>query len=272
MNTKVEMGGHETLDFGRLDYGAVPLDPYRATDPRDFRSYETASMERISDKLTHAMLVAIENEWVIDEELILDLDDHLNISLLDSQKRRIDKNAVPLVGVEATDPRIIDAKNGVASPSDLLGILIDYPGIGSLELAKLSHPLDAQAPRDMDVAVLNAIEGTGGQIKFDDPRYKAKTVLHELPAATILRKQLVGEYEGANGRIEIVSRKALLVRGDHEARELDPLLDRKIRNPERFDELTRKIESYLPYQENHPYLRWLQPIATSYYAKYVPKK
>lgn len=118
----------------------------------------------------------------------------------------------------------------------------------------------------MDAEIYKAIELLGEQVTLGEPRYKRKAVRADIPAAVMLRKQAISEHDTAQGRIQIVSRQAFLARGDAEA-QIIPFLDRKIRNPERIRELGHKIETYLP--GIHEDLRWLQPIATSYYAKYL---
>jgi hypothetical protein len=264
----------------RLEYGAVPLDPDHVCDV-DGRPYGITSLERITEKLEIAMAKAKANGWVESDDLMREYHAMLEVSLYDSQVRRMLENGLSSK-VDLNDPEVTRALNGFAGPGELLGLLDKYPGLESIELAKLSHPLDAVATAEMDIAVADAIDTAGGELAFEVPRYKLKTVRSDLPAVTILRKQIVGST--AQG-IQIVSKKAFLVRGDHEVRRSTDgrYIDRKVRNSfgydeeghvkegTRFGELTQELESELLRLHEYPYLNWLQPIATSYYAKYLPE-
>lgn len=268
---------HEPIDRPqRLDYGAVPLDPW-SVDEDSAESYWQASQARIETRLTLAMRdAATRRGWVESPELAARLYEFVGASLYDSQKRRIDLNPMRLDGiVDLSDPRAMNAKAGTATPGELLALLIDYPKLESLELAKLSHPLDTAATEVMDADVNNTlITYENGVLVRDAPYYKdMKRYDATIPAGIVLRKQRLMLLPTDNGMLQVVQRRGFLVRGDDQAKQgiLDEYLDRKIKNPDRFDELTHKIEAYLSHLHLHPDLVWLQPIATSYYAKYLDK-
>ena len=160
---------------------------------------------------------------------------------------------------------------------DLLSVLRDYPGLQSIELAKLSHPLDICATEAMDHDVCQTIMYLGGKIELGEPRYKPKTPDQVIPALTVLRKQKVGELLTRHGEIDVIRRQAFLVRGDYEAHavtdnlDLGQLIIGYALEPKDmyFQPIAQKMEGYIPHLKNHENLKWLQPIATSYYAKYV---
>jgi hypothetical protein len=172
-------------------------------------------------------------------------------------------------------PRYERAKNGTATPGELLSLLIDYPKLNSLEIAKLTHPLDTGATAEMDSEVMYTLAYMGFDFTDEPGRYKAKTKRLEIPAITVLRKQKIGEFKAENGVVQVVRRQAFLVRGDDEAcDENDMYLRRKVANEARHDEIFDKIEASMPYDGRIPEdvtseRKWLQPLATSYYAKFV---
>lgn len=253
-------------------YAAVPLD-LRANRQE---SYRAESLDRIRNTLAVAASNAMENGWAKSPELAERLIGIIDRSLVESHEKRLLLNRhynTELLGetVDMTDERIIRAMNGEASPRDLLEALKDYPALKSLELAKLSHPLNPEATTAMDRDMRATLGELGVAIAYSTPVYKPKSYHDDLPALTILRKQPIGTLSIPEGQIEIVRRQSFLVRGDDEAREKDPYLDRKIRNRDRFNEIAQKIERYLPHIRLHPYVSVYSSIATSYFA-WVRKK
>lgn len=253
-------------------YAAVPLD-LRANRQEQYRR---ESLVRIRKGLAIAVQTAMEFGWVDSRKLAAQLTDILDRSLTESHEKRIflnrhydTENFMDMVNLE--DERVRRAMQGEASPFELLDTLADYPRLGSLEIAKLSHPLDFEATHEMDDDVRASLLKLGGRVEPAEPIYKPKSYMDELPAMTLLRKQPVGGFDIPQGKIEVVRRQSFLVRGDEEARELDPLLDRKIRNRGRFSEISQKIENYLPNIHLYPFLSTFSPIATSYFA-WVRKK
>ena len=274
---------HPIIRKERPEYGAVPLEPWTAVEERRHwlrkkrETYLAASALRINSRITLAIDTAADDGWVTSPELSQDLRELIETSLYDSQRRRMEFNPGVLDQglVNMDDIRVEKAKNGTATPFELLGLLMDYPKLGSLELAKLSHPLDTEATTEMDDEVLYALACKKFTFVDEPGRYKTKTKRPHIPATTILRKQTVAELDLPDGLLQVVQRKAFLVRGDSEARaENDVHLDRLVRNPDRHDELYEKIEGWYPYAHDLPAewdrsRKWLQPLATSYYAKYV---
>jgi hypothetical protein len=262
----------------RLEYAPVPLDPWHAIDYDGPEGYVVSSFERITRKLEMAVTSAIKDGWVESPELAVKLYKLMEVSLYDSQRYRVDLNTAASHDevLSGTDPRIIYAKNGVATPLESFSLLMDYPEMGSIEIAKLSHPLDSLATTDMDQNVNDATEKQFGGFHPEGAelaRYKTKTSHRDIPAVTVLRKQILASCETQDGLIQIVQRKAFLVRGDDEAKIAnDAYLDRIVKNEGRhLEELYPKIESYLAHadklQDVMRDLKWLQPLSTSYYFK-----
>ena len=253
-------------------YAAVPLD-LRANRQEQYRH---ESLVRIRRGLANAVETAMQFGWVHSRELAGQLTDVLDRSLTESHEKRIflnrrydTENLANMV--DLTDKRIKHAMQGEASPFELLDTLADYPQLGSLEIAKLSHPLDFEATHEMDDDVHASLLKMGGHTEPINSVYKPKSYIDELPAMTLLRKQTIGGFDTPQGRVDIVRRQSFLVRGDEEACELDPYLDRKIRNRRRFPEISQKIENYLPNVRLYPFLSTFSSIATSYFA-WVRKK
>jgi hypothetical protein len=278
---------HSLSQKDRLPYGAVPFAPWTAVErsgawPLRGKSetYLSASTRRIHNRVSDAMTDATNDfQWVDSPELAEVLRDMIEVSLFDSQCRRIERNPdiSGLIAMDQDDKRIEKAKNGTASPAELLTLLLDYPELHSLEIAKLSHPLDASATETMDGEVLYTLAYLGFDVIPEAGRYKMKTNRSEIPAATVLRKQTMASLETPHGVVEIVQRKAFLVRGDAEARaEVDHYPNRMVKNENRHTELFEAMEALTiqPGGEPTPSDRkrkWLQPLATSYYAKYVER-
>ena len=288
----------------RLDYGAVPLDAWKALDPlepeeiarRERHSYKlkawvlrhvsnwqeprqlpysSASINRITDKGRAAVMDALEHGWVdlsADEEAperAMALAKLVELSLYDSHMQRVSRNSC-YADLDAEDPRIIHARAGLATPGELLEVVRDNPNIGSIELAKLSHPFDWDETFPMDEDVYKAVSDQLGDLRPVAPIYKAKTMGADIPALTALRKQVIGMYETKEGPLHVVRRQSFLVRGDEEAQEElnDPYLGRKVRNRDRHDiHLFPEVEEAVHGLDPKPYAKFVQPLATSYYAK-----
>lgn len=260
------------LDAHRLEYGAVPLNGWSAQDhdsPGEW--YTVASLDRLRAKASVAVGKAVEGHQWATPAVAADLQDIIERSLVDSHLQRIDRNVTFVEQAKTADERFERAAKGLATPAELLTMLLDYPDLGSIELAKLSHPLDSTATYPMDIDINNLLG------KFDasevwPAKYRTKTIDETIPAITVLRKQIVGRIDD----VAVVRRQAFLVRGDNGAMEEldDPYFDRKLRDSDpnrrrREGEVYPLIEAYLPGMPMTPELKWLQPIATSYYAKNV---
>jgi hypothetical protein len=261
-------GGLESVETPLTDYAAVPLD--LSVDDEHYCPYTRDSLDRINRRVNDAFDNAARNGWVssLESELAKQLKLLVQESLVTSHRERIERNRTNDAArfIDMNDPAVERAMKGVATPLELLYVLEEYPKIETVELAKLSHPLDASATRTMNEAMRTALITLGEDVDLGEPRYKRKSSREDIPAVVVLRKQPISEYDTKHGRIQVVQRAAYLTRGDEEAA-VSPFLDRKIRNPERIKELGQKVEAYLPHI--HENFKWLQPIATSYYAKYL---
>ena len=257
----------------RLPYGAVPLDPWRANFYHRQQTYWDASVQRIQRKLRATM---VDQDWFRTQDQAHELHGLMHASLIQSHYSRLDKNA--LVDVRALDglkdPRLDNARAGVATPEELFTLLVDHPELGSLELAKLSHPFDFEATQDMDEALDDLILGSEGEILDEDPRYKVKRVDPNLPAAIILRKRNLMDFpmEGS-AIVRIVHRQGFLLfngSGISDGQNFERFVRQSRFAHLRDQALGAMVEHYL---EEHPRGQlhgWLQPQASSYYAKYIP--
>ena len=254
----------------RLPYGAVPLAPWRALDHEDpDRLYSVASVDRIEDRLVRTMH---DQGWFENVENAPALFEVMRTAVVDSQMRRLDRNNPVLSREEMlakSDERMGRALDGTASPGELLELLQVYPELGSLELAKLSHPFDFEASREMDGVMTELILNSEDVTLLDQaPRYKMKRAAAEIPAAIVLRKDALANIRTAKGAIQIIERRGLLVYKG-EGMETETHFDRLVKNPERFPVLVGKINAYLGDSTQRTPYGWVQPQATSYYAKYV---
>lgn len=258
----------------RLQYGAVPLDPWKASFHHRQQTYWNASIQRIQRKLRSTM---VDQDWFRVEDQAHELHELMNTSLIHSHYTRLDKNALADTRLveEMGDPRLDNARMGLATPEELFTLLVDYPELRSLELAKLSHPFDFDATHDMDEALEDLILGADGEILDGDPRYKVKRVDANTPAAIILRKRDMMDFPMEGGaKVRIVHRQGFLVfngNGMSDGQNFERFLKQPRFIPLRNHALGAMVEHYLDtYPQGQPY-GWVQPQATSYYAKYIPR-
>lgn len=256
----------------RSRYAAVPPDPWRATENERAGThaaalYSAASIKRIDRRLTRTM---IDQSWFRHDERAHDLHAMMRSSLFDSQFRRLDKNnAADLETiVDPTDERAVRALRGVASPAELFTLLADNPELQSFELAKLSHPFDFAASGEMDREIDELLLASGGELLDTSPRYKMKRVDLDIPAAIVLRKQDLMDFPVDGGRLRVVQRRGLLVFDGNDLD--DPYFNRLLKNPDNLPKLSTKIEAHLADNPQDTPYGWVQPQATSYYAKYLP--
>jgi hypothetical protein len=290
----------------RTEHAPVPLDPWNAMHPLiDGTSYILASADRISEQLREAMQDSM-TWWVESPDRAAFLYDFMEASLFDAQMMRIHRNAIRQpIGKElidddllepidlatapagvtellnVDDPLVRRAMEGLASPDELLLLLEAYPELISTELAKQSHPLDFTGTRKMQVMIDGLIESRRGLYFDSKPRFKMKTFDPKYLAMTAVRKQIIASIPTKTDPILFIRRESFIIRGDKEACGDDAYLARKMRNPERHDELWEKADGYLSYVSKdqklryvdlHPEVKWIQPLTTSVYARYPKDK
>ena len=260
--------GSEVRPRERLPYGAVPLDPWKALHPENGMPYYNTSLDRIAMMAGSAVEAAIGDGRLRNPDTAASMHDLLLVSLIDAHTRRLLHNShANLEDVASIAERVTfeAALEGTARPDELYDLLRAHPEMGSIELAKLTHPFDFTGSAEMDGVVRELLAHRIEPVE-EKPRFKVKRVDPNLPALIVVRKQVVGAELLDDGFIELIERRSLLVRGDDEATAQVPYVDRMIKNPERRDELTDRIESQLPDADNSTV--WLQPTTTSYYACY----
>lgn len=270
MREKIQ--AHSINHNDRLPYGAVPLDPWRATHVSGVSAwhnyYVNGSNIRIERRLQQAM---INDDWFKREPLAHDLHDLMRTSLRDSQNRRVEMNGRTRMPQEIidTDERARHALDGTATPGELFTLLVDTPELGSLELAKLSHPFDFEAPREMQREVDELLLQSGGELLDSQPRYKVKRSDSTIPAAILLRKQDLMDFpvDDDGALVRVVERQGFLIYPGDGMRD-NAHFARLFRNPANHTALFAMTENYLVGHDKPTY-GWVQPQATSYYAKYI---
>lgn len=262
---------HSINRHDRPAYGAVPLDPWRATYVDDVNHwnnlYVTGSNTRIERRLTRSM---VDGEWFKHVPQAHDLYDFMNISLRDSQNRRIEMNGRTQLTPELAkrDDRVAHALEGTAMPDELFTLLVDLPELQSLELAKLSHPFDFQAPHQMDRELDELMLDVGGELLDSEPRYKIKRTDLDIPAAMILRKQDLMDFPVDDQIVRITQRQGFMVYQGNGMRD-EPHFDRLLKNPKNHPALFAWVEHYISDPNAIQPFGWVQPQASSYYAKVV---
>ncbi|HMI09678.1 MAG TPA: hypothetical protein VK497_04780 [Candidatus Saccharimonadales bacterium] len=290
----------------RTDHAPVPLDPWNVMHPViDGTSYILASADRISGQLRDVMEGDIA-WWVESPRKAAFLYDFMEASLFDAQMMRIHRNAIRQpVGKELLDddtlepidlstasagvtdllnlddPLVKRAMEGLANADELLMLLEAYPELVSTELAKQSHPLDFTGTRKMQKVIDDLVKSRSGLRIESRPRFKMKSFDPDNLAMTAVRKQIIASVPTKAGPVLFIRRESFIIRGDEEVGGDDTYLVRKVRNPERHDELWEKADGYLSYVSRdqrlryvdlHPQVKWIQPLTTSVYARYPKDK
>ena len=200
--------------------------------------------------------------------------------------------------VDMTQPDIQLVAAGLASPDEVIGMLEAYPEVISAEVAKESHPLHFEGARDMNDDISKVLTdrlmsiadypGLSQYVRtrlseFSNQNYDSNLEVYKkihtdinIPVSVVERKKIVGYKEINDEPFVVAQRLRLLVRGDADAVDPGLYLNRDIKMDNRQDRLFSMIRSKMPFvKDGDENLRWLQPIATSYYAYYpgrVPKK
>ena len=299
------------VGVARSEYAPVLLTPHDVKHPIIMdMDYAPASLDRIVRAGDEAMTNALE-WWTESAELAAYLHDRVLDSLIEAQVARIYRNDItrhlkemkkqtaeeltddfdvpdPVEAdeipidiksvLDMDDPLVVKVIKGLGSPGDILSVLKKYPDMPTSELAKLTHPLNFGASKDMNDAVDYAIENHDGIMLDESPYYKVKSFDPEMLTMTVVRKQAIAEIESDYGIIWVIRRESLIIRGDEEARGDDYLLPRKMLNSDRHHELWEKAEGYLSYIDKEknqryvdldPQVKWIQSLTTSAYGKYI---
>ncbi len=93
-------------------------------------------------------------------------------SLANAITRRCDENSRALLNIHTVDPRLNEifekAKVGDATSQELIILLVETDGFGSVELAKLSHPFDWKATEAMDTEINMGISELDPNLRWRD--------------------------------------------------------------------------------------------------------
>lgn len=273
----------EEFDRAPLLYGAVPLDHWSAKYPGTDKKYLLGAVDAANYALRRGLSYAYHTGLFgdIDSPAALEATQRrakaayafVEPVLANFETQRVwsnsDKESQFTQAEREGSPWIRKAFEGTASPDDLLRLLQLKPELGSLELAKLTHPFDREAARAMHDAVAGAIYGAGGEImQGTDVVYKPVVTNSDssFPAQILMRKQAVGKVHTRG--IVIMERQLLLVaeRPDDEDHDEVRRLQRLILNKERFRDCAYQVEDMLRNPAKFMRSDWVQPLATSDYA------
>lgn len=264
---------------GRTAYAAVPLEPWSAEYPgSEGVPYDIASLVHIEERLEENITDALEHGVLEIDYRFSDLYEFVKDSLNDAQYRRINFNnahALP-ARLYPTEEYIDAALEGTATPEELLRLMLEQD-LPSIELAKLSHPFDFDATRDMNTAVLEAEKVHGFTLVSDsEPRYKPKRIDRVIGAMVMVRKDVVATKQVGDEVIEIVRRSSLLLLDGEEsdlvnrfvtAAETEP--KDRTQTQDAIDDISIFLTKILasPIRDE---LTWLFPTTTSFYVRRRP--
>ena len=273
----------------RLEYGAVPLQPWTAPHPdMPGENYYQASLRHIRECLDANIHVPIEKGTIASPEALTAIHHFCELSLTDAHIRRITHHHENGVDKTLEGPAEIvkAAEDGTATPAEMLSILVLNPHLNAIEMAKLTHPFDGNGDKPMMEAVARAIEAQNG-IVIDDAaaHYKTKRASNDIPALVVLKKRPMAVIETAEGLIDVIERKTFLIRGDERVagEDMEPRVDRLVKKiaaqhatltkdkkrPERIEaeaklfDLINEVHAI----DDNPQ-PWLDVLTTSVYARY----
>lgn len=266
----------DTSSRKRLEFGAVPLEPWSAPYPdMSGESYTQASLRHIHKRLDANFHIPIENGTIDSKEELEQLYNFCDISLADAHLRRITHHYDNTADKEIHgEPDVVEAvRSGTATPEEMLRTLMYNPHLGAIELAKLTHPFDSHGDDAMMQSVAEALRVHNAEPHAEPARYKIKRINTDIPAMTVLEKQPLAMIEIAGGQLDVMMRKSYLVRMNPAvmAMESQPRIDRIIRN---IDEqhaqkrLFTLMGEASQASESVDMTPWLDVLTTSVYAVY----
>lgn len=208
------------LPRGRDDFVPTPLDPHNVVCEDSKTPYVIGSLDKVQALVDETQANGRHPEWFTD---------CVRESLMAALMKRCEQNNFALAIHRASfDPRTIDedfeqrherARAGVASVEELLSLASHPQGLGAVEVAKLSHPLDWHATKPMDEAIssaLEAYEDTTFLGKSDNNRYKFQRAVMS-PEGSVLAVVVSRKRNYAvTGNLLIVKRSSLVIRLDDE--------------------------------------------------------
>ena len=273
----------------RLEYGAVPLQPWTAPHPdMPGENYFQASLQHIRERLDANIHIPIEKGTIASSVTLEAIHHFCEVSLTDAHIRRITHHHENGADKTLEGPVEIAkaAEDGTATPTEMLSLLVANPHLDAVEMAKLTHPFEGNGDKAMMCAVANAIETHSGlEIEQTTPRFKTKRANSDIPALVILKKRPMALIETPDGLIEVIERKTFLVRGDELVTDenMDPRIDRLVKKIAALRETRTKDGSepevisaeaklfdhinQVHAVDDNPQL-WLDVLTTSVYARY----
>jgi hypothetical protein len=180
----------ERLAEDRPDHAATPLNPYSLREDGGI-AYIRNAQQHI-EKILRGNLQRL--QFAPPETVIGLLETSVNSALFDRAQENQNKT-IPLDCDGEIALLFEKACRGFATPDELLELFMHYPEtLGSIELAKQTHPFDWRATEKMDIAVDEALSGNGfsmrGHERTQNVRYYYLRAddSHD-PKAIILRRK-----------------------------------------------------------------------------------
>lgn len=275
----------------RLPFGAVSFDPYHAIHPESSRrrnkqeTYAPKSLKNVDRIVKGNYLRAIKEGTLqaADTETLEKLFHMVHASVMLAQTERMEhhhRHSVESLPIVRT-VEVIAAEMGLATPTELLTILMDNPNLESIELAKQTHPFVSNDTRGMKRAVGEALSPYRNNLVANNwqVRTKVKGINEDLPAAIVVTKRPIATIDLGNGEfIEVIERLGNLARGDEMVKNMThPPIDRLIRNRDhrrgdkkaRHPELANLVTDAVRNWQSPP---WLVDMTTSIYAHRIVTK
>jgi len=205
--------------LAREPWAPTPLNPNMVY--KDGRIYMNAAVETIDEIVADASRYAEKH----------DVPDHVNAlvwpSLMGALMKRFENNSgkhlLPGRSTEVVS-HFAKAELGASTPRELIALLDEAPELEGVELAKISHPYEWHATREMDELVADAILGYGISPLEDDatPRYYFTRAdnPNDPKSIVVIRKEPVGVLADTKNKVKIMKRNSYIVDLSH------PLLQR----------------------------------------------
>jgi len=180
----------ERLAEDRPEYAATPLNPYSLREDGGVAYIRNA--QQYIEKILQGNLQRL--HFSPPETVVELLETSVNSALFDRAQENQNKT-IPLDCDEEIALLFEKACRGFATPDELLELFMHYPEtLGSIELAKQTHPFDWRATEKMDIAVDEALSGGDfsmrGHERTQNVRYYYLRAddFHD-PKAIILRRE-----------------------------------------------------------------------------------
>jgi hypothetical protein len=229
-------------------YAATPLNSRHLKEPSG-RVYTLAALQYVNELLREAVRIRA-------GQVTPKVYDQLEIALQSALLSRVEENerkAIPLEADNVSATLFAKACYGGASPEDLLKLLVSYPvELGSLELAKQSHPCEWSETIEMDQVVEDALVehdfALRGGVRTQNVRYSLARVddTQKPDVATFVRKADIGTRAvPGKGSLIVTQQDSMVVDFEHpDAESAYHEMQRWLRRPATADALKGDTKVY----------------------------